>query len=251
MKTLTINNNGGLSGTYTIDKERVWIGRAPECDIQVEDPRVSSKHARIITILHNSFVEDMDSTNGTILNSQPVDKQELHDGDVISIGSLEVLYQDDEEEKEDACQEDENGGATSEEEAEVERTIVVSRQSPTLNEDADRQTRAIEEAEGEARQSIGGSEANTKKCFVKVMTGPAAGKMLQMRKPLVTLGAPGVQMAVISKRREGYFFTYVEGGDEEGKQPMVNGEPSGSEARLLKNFDIVELAGHRIQVILK
>lgn len=248
MKTLTSDKNGGSTGTYTIDKERVWIGRAPECDIQVEDPRVSSKHARIITILGSSFVEDMDSTNGTTVNGQPVDKQELHDGDVVNIGDLTLLYQDDEEEKDEVGQDDEGPSA---EEAEVQRTIVVGRHSPTLNEGDDQRTRAIEQAENEARQSIGGSETNSKKCFVKVMTGPATGKMLQMTKPLVTLGEPGIQMAVISKRREGFFFTYVEGGDEEGKQPLINGEPSGSEARLLNNDDIIDLAGHRIQVILE
>lgn len=242
MKKLRIKREGRFERDYTIEKERVWVGRAADCDIRDDDPSMSAKHAKIITILDNSFVQDMDSTNGVYVNGELVENQELSNGDVIKIAGLELLFQDEDEEA--------DTGETLEEETDLEKTIVVSPDSPTLNEGSESQTRAIEEAEDEARRSIIGEEKNTKRCFVKVLGGPAAGKTLEMKKPLVTLGTPGSQVAVISKRRQGYFFTYVEGGGESDSQPLINNEPSGTEARKLNNHDVIDLAGNRIEVII-
>lgn len=242
MGKLTIKKNGDFEREYPLKKERVRVGRAPESDLCLDDPSVSGKHAMIITILEDSFVQDLGSTNGTYVNGESVDKQELKDGDLVRIGSYEFLFhQEDEEDDIDP---------TLQEDTDLERTLVVTRDSPTFGESSNEEARAIEEAEDEARRSIVESEKNTKRCFVKVMNGPQAGTQLEMKKPLVTLGRAGRQVAVISKRREGYFFTYVEGGDGEGKYPLVNGDPSGLEARRLSNNDIIELAGNRIQVLI-
>lgn len=239
---LSIKRDGRFEREYPLAKERVRIGRSPECEIFIDDPSVSGKHAMVITILEESFVQDLGSTNGTCVNGESVEKQELKDGDVITIGSLELGFQ-----KDDQVEEMEK---TLRDEDEIEKTIVVRPGSDTFNEGSPEQTRAIEEAEDEARRSVVDESKNTKRCFVKVLTGPAAGKKLEMRKPLVTLGRPGMQVAVISRRRQGYFFTYVEGAGDQA-YPMINNEPSGREARLLKSYDVIELAGTQIQVIIE
>ncbi len=77
---------------------------------------------------------------------------------------------------------------------------------------------------------------------IQVLNGPAAGKELELRKALVTLGKPGVQVAVITRRPQGYFITHVE-----GAPPVVNGEPIGSHAHPLRDHDVVELAGVKME----
>lgn len=69
------------------------IGRAKDCDIQIDDQSVSSKHARLVVEAdpylddtYNVFIEDLKSTNGTELNGKAVSKQKLADGDTIKIG---------------------------------------------------------------------------------------------------------------------------------------------------------------------
>ena len=77
---------------------------------------------------------------------------------------------------------------------------------------------------------------------IQILTGPSAGKELELVKNLTTLGKPGVQVAVITRRPQGYFITHVE-----GKHPIVNGESIGAQAHRLQDHDVVELAGVKME----
>lgn len=66
-------------------------------------------------------------------------------------------------------------------------------------------------------------------------------------KNLTTLGKPGVQVAVITRRPQGYFITHVEG----ASAPEVNGKALDAQARLLKDHDVIELAGVKMEFFLK
>jgi hypothetical protein len=77
---------------------------------------------------------------------------------------------------------------------------------------------------------------------IQVLSGPGAGKELELKKALITLGRPGVQVAVITRRPQGYFITHVE-----GKHPLVNGDTIGAQAHALKDHDVVELAGVKME----
>ena len=76
----------------TLDKERVTIGRKPQNDIQIENPSVSGEHARIVTLLNSSFLEDVGSTNGTSVNGNPIKKHILRNNDVIAIGKYTLTF---------------------------------------------------------------------------------------------------------------------------------------------------------------
>ena len=82
---------------------------------------------------------------------------------------------------------------------------------------------------------------------IRLINGPNAGKAVELTKLLTTLGKPGVQVAVISRRSEGVFLTHVEG----AKFPVVNDSEIGGEAFMLRNKDIVEIAGIRIELGIK
>jgi hypothetical protein len=82
---------------------------------------------------------------------------------------------------------------------------------------------------------------------IQVLTGSAAGKEMDLVKPLTTLGKPGVQVAVIAKRTHGYFITHVEG----ASFPIVNGKVLDAQAHPLNDHDIVELAGVKMEFFFK
>jgi len=63
------------------------IGRAVDNDVCITDPTVSSHHARIFTYLNSSYVEDLQSSNGTYLNGKRIDKHILRPGDTLRVGS--------------------------------------------------------------------------------------------------------------------------------------------------------------------
>ena len=79
------------------------------------------------------------------------------------------------------------------------------------------------------------------------MSGGNAGRELELTKPLTTLGKPGVQVAVLTRRPQGYFITHVEG----VKRPTVNGQEIGAAPHSLKDHDVIELAGIKMEFFLK
>src|SRR3989338_763750 len=92
MAKLVLSLNGVMQGEYPLDKERITVGRKPDNDIPIDNLAVSGKHALIITILDDSFLEDLGSTNGSYVNGKLIKKHALKDGDVIAIGKHELKY---------------------------------------------------------------------------------------------------------------------------------------------------------------
>ena len=82
---------------------------------------------------------------------------------------------------------------------------------------------------------------------VQILSGGNAGKELELAKPLTTLGKPGVQVAVLTRRPQGYFLTHVEG----AKQPTVNGQSIGAAPHMLKDHDVIEIAGVKMEYFVK
>ena len=92
MAKLILSLDGQLIKEYTLSKERTTIGRKPHNDIQIDNLAVSGEHAIIMTILNDSFLEDLGSTNGTLVNAQPVKKHFLQSNDTIEIGKYKLKY---------------------------------------------------------------------------------------------------------------------------------------------------------------
>ncbi|MGH8725650.1 MAG: FHA domain-containing protein, partial [Burkholderiales bacterium] len=82
---------------------------------------------------------------------------------------------------------------------------------------------------------------------IQLLSGANAGKELELTKPLTTLGKPGVQVAVLTRRPQGYFITHVEGAN----RPTVNGQAIGAAPHSLKDHDVIELAGVKMEFFLK
>ncbi len=186
---------------------------------------VSGQHAAIITILNDSFLEDLDSTNGTFVNGKLVKKHALKHGDVITIGKHELKYVND-----DATTDDQD----------FEKTMIIR---PGMASHAAAAAKAEETAPpppaGIGSQVVAEDMPLGK---IQVLSGPGAGTELELKKALSTLARPGVQVAVITRRPQGYFITHVE-----GKHPLVNGDSIGAQAHALNDHDVVELAGVKME----
>lgn len=75
----------------------ISLGRAGDNDIALEDKSVSAYHARIFTYFNTSYIEDLDSTNGTYLNDKKIHKHIIHPGDVVRLGHLDIKITDKDE----------------------------------------------------------------------------------------------------------------------------------------------------------
>jgi len=94
MPRVVLTHEGAVLKEYPLDKERTTIGRKPQNDIQLDDPTVSGQHAAIM-MLQNAYIEDLNSTNGVILNGKKVTRRQLNHGDMIKIGRHELKFIDD------------------------------------------------------------------------------------------------------------------------------------------------------------
>jgi pSer/pThr/pTyr-binding forkhead associated (FHA) protein len=242
MAKLVLSLNGVVQGEYELNKERLTIGRKPDNDIPIDNLAVSGKHALIISILDDSFLEDLGSTNGSYVNGKLVKKHALKDGDIISIGKHELKYI--------------NEHATADDD-EFEKTMIIK---PGTASAAVAAARAAEQAGAapldRAPAQAGGSQTTPAMPAsasgmplgrLTVLNGPIAGKELELTKALITLGKPGTQVAVISRRPQGYFLTHIESDGDGKRYPMVNGEAIGPRAYQLKDSDLIELAGIKME----
>lgn len=93
MAKLVISMNGLNVREYTLEGERVTLGRGSANDIVLNEPVVSGQHA-VLQLAGEATITDLDSTNGTYLNGKPVKKSPLHHNDVIAIGNHSLLYVD-------------------------------------------------------------------------------------------------------------------------------------------------------------
>src|SRR2546428_2116961 len=92
MAKLILSMDGLILKEITLSKERTTLGRKPHNDIQIDSLAVSGEHAVIVTILQDSFLEDLGSTNGTVVNGQPVKKHFLQNNDIIELGKYKLKY---------------------------------------------------------------------------------------------------------------------------------------------------------------
>ena len=261
MAKLILSMDGLVLKEIALTKERTTIGRKPHNDIQIDNLAVSGEHAVIVTILQDSFLEDLGSTNGTVVNGQPIKKHFLQNSDIIELGKYKLKY----------VNETVAGQAKA---ADFEKTMVLrpgpARAATFAPAPAAAAVPPVAAPVAAAAAAAAGAKifgdtvagqsatappvappkpapAPQKNAALQLLSGANAGKELDLTKPLTTLGKPGVQVAVITRRPQGFFITHVEG----ASFPVVNGKTLDAQAHSLNDHDVIELAGVKMEFFLK
>jgi pSer/pThr/pTyr-binding forkhead associated (FHA) protein len=94
MARLILSVDGVVIKEYTLAKERTTIGRKAHNDVQIEDTFLSGEHAVIVQIGNDCILEDMDSTNGTVVNGKPIKRHLLKSNEVIEFGDYKINFVD-------------------------------------------------------------------------------------------------------------------------------------------------------------
>lgn len=225
MARMILSLNGQTLAEYNLSKERYTVGRLPDNDIRIDNPAVSGHHSLIINILNDSFLEDLNSTNGTYVNGKLIKKHALANGDVVTIGHHQLRFVD---------------TSVDDSQQEFEKTMVIApgaRELERLRALAEKPEVAAQPATQAGTGMLQGAPAR-----LQVLTGVFAGRELELKKPVTTLGRPGVQVIAITRRGDAYALITVDRG-KSGQAPMVNGEPVGGGAHTLNDNDVVEVAG--------
>ena len=207
-----------------LTKDRTSLGRRPYNDIVIDNLAVSGEHAVFQMSGNEVNLEDLNSTNGTYVNGKAVKKQLLQNTDTVEIGKYKIKYI--------------NEAAV----AGFDKTMLFKAGAAGLAAPA----ATMPPAPSSVPTSSGFAPVEAlRTAAIKVLSGAAAGREVALLKVVTTIGKPGVAVAAITRRPHGFVVAHVEGAD----RPSLNGAPIGAEAVALKNGDMLELAGTKMQFV--
>lgn len=216
MPKLVVAIDGVVLKEVSLAKERTTLGRRPYNDIVIDNLAVSGEHAVLHMIGSDVYLEDLNSTNGTYVNARAIRKQALEHNDVIEVGKYKIRYL--------AI----NGAAAD-----------VPAPRPAAAGLAPASAPVPLSAGVTAPVPLGGSIS----AVIRVLSGSGAGREVSLQKVVTTIGKPGVAVAAVTRRLQGYVVAPIDGGT------TLNGEPLGGEAVALQDGDVLELGGTRMQFV--
>jgi pSer/pThr/pTyr-binding forkhead associated (FHA) protein len=225
MGKLVVSLDGVVIKEVQITKDKTTLGRRPYNDIVIDNLAVSGEHAVLQMVGADVFIEDLNSTNGTYINGKAIKKQLLTHNDTVEIGKYKIKYLVDES-------------------GDYEKTMIMRPGSAATAGGA-----VAAGGPSSGFGALGGAAAAPapapQPASIKVLNGAAAGREVVLTKVVTTVGKPGVQVASITKRPNGYAFAHVEG----ATKPSINGVPIVGDSVPLRNGDVIELAGTQMQFI--
>ncbi|MEJ8845215.1 FHA domain-containing protein [Variovorax rhizosphaerae] len=214
MPKLIVSIDGVVIKEVTLAKDRTTLGRRPYNDIVIDNLAISGEHAVLHMIGSDVYLEDLNSTNGTYVNARAIKKQALEHNDVIEVGKYKIRY---------------IATIAAHESGSFVRGPGSSAPMPLPLSAAPTEMSPLAPASGIA--------------VIRVLTGAGAGRELSLQKVVTTIGKPGVAVAAVTRRLQGYVVAPIDGGT------VLNGEPLGADAVALQDGDVLELGGTRMQFV--
>ena len=249
MGKLVVSLDGVVIKEVQITKDKTTLGRRPYNDIVIDNLAVSGEHAVLQMVGADVFIEDLNSTNGTYINGKAIKKQLLTHNDTVEIGKYKIKYLVDES-------------------GEYEKTMIMRPGSAGVSPPPVHAPGPFQSAHpglmspstfgglnsvstsgvgSGIASGFGAAAPAVQPASIKVLNGAAAGREVTLTKVVTTVGKPGVQVASITKRPNGYAFAHVEG----ASRPSINGVPLVADSAPLRNGDVIELAGTQMQFIFR
>jgi hypothetical protein len=224
MAKLIVKFNNEVVDHIELKQGDMKVGRRPGCEIFLDNLAVSGEHANIFTIGEDSFIQDLNSTNGTFINNKKITKHHLRNGDAVAIGKHTLVYLTD---TQAAAPQD------------FAKTVIIG-------------PAAVRQAAAEpAAPPLSAKPAAPKvelRGELVILSGANSGKRIELTKAVTNLGKIGKRAGCITRTDEA--FTLAPSA-EGGEIPKLNGRPVGNEGSPLKNGDVIEVAGTRLQFMAK
>ena len=280
MAKLVLRLPDGTTREFALDRERVTIGRRADNEVCLPFPAVSGEHAAVVTILDDSFLEDLNSTNGTLVNGKPVTKHFLRDNDEIDIGRHALVYVSGDylpaehrplPEGTEMVAVTANGGATIGDDEATVVPPVRSKPEPAHGAEAQRATEGAAElwaplaggvgdaalpgdatvaptGDATASSALGGVSVVAADVragpTLEVLDGPSAGRSFGIASDEFVVGRPGVAIAAIRRQDGGaHRLVHLEG----GLRTRLNGLDVPEAGQPLSPGDEIDIAQTRLR----
>jgi hypothetical protein len=239
MAKIIIKFNNEVIDHIDLRQGDMKIGRKPGCEIMIDNLAISGEHANIFTVGEDSFIQDMGSTNGTFINNKKITKHHLKNGDAVVIGKHTLVYLTESA----RAARDPDDFAKTVIISPAARETMESKPTPAPVPPAESEAPAITV---ETLKKDAPSPRVDRHGALFVLSGVNSGKRIELMKKITNLGRTGKRAGTIAEIGDGYLLTP---GDDES--PILNGKPISKEGSRLKNGDLIEVAGTRLQFYLK
>lgn len=259
-----------------IEKEVITIGRRTDNDLCLDNLAISGYHSQISSVLDDCFLEDLNSTNGTFVNSRIIKKHALKDGDVIDIGNHRIKYVnhlasnsansefektlilsanserkqaqneeqeiDELEEHIDAIEDQEEASADDLTRDNIERLMVAKKDQDNSEQEEIKNT---VEDNVENDIEIDSQAPSSDVGHIQILNGKNSGKEISLDKSLTTVGKPDIAVVGITKRHNDYYIIHIDGNSDTPSK--LNGEKISGKAQALEDHDIIDVAGIKLE----
>ena len=297
MTTIIVTHEDNEVSELAFDagQDTISIGRRSSNDVCIPDLSVSGNHARITVEADDYWLEDLNSTNGTYVNGQPVTRQIILDNDEIVIGKIRVAFLTGKADLSDVIADVSTAGVTkapvtsdfgdghvesmgeidplsmNEAHQGIDQGIVVPEQPelPLAQAKSADSSAPVHPMEGLENHAVAESNAasasrstaktqvheldsapaTSKGAVIEIKNGAKSGQILPIDKPVTTLGRPGIQIAAIMRKPDGYFLMHIES-DDSVERPTLNRDAIGDEPVLLHSGDELNVAGIDVEFML-
>jgi hypothetical protein len=190
---------------FHLELGKTRIGRDEGCEIQIDSLAIAPQQALIRRIDDDSYqLSALNEEFPVLVNHDTIEHKRLHHGDVIQIGKHTLTYAEDVME---------------------------------LGADLTVDLRSV----GETPQTESVNQPNVG--MLQIMNGENFGRIIPLKRNMTRIGHVGGDCAMISKRDDGYFLSFLEGPNP----PVVNRQAIGNESYRLNEGDIIEVGGTKMQ----
>lgn len=223
MSKLTLSFKGKLLKYFPLSEGETIIGSDPGCTVFVDSLAIQARHASLILTGESAVLRDLDTPDGTYVNGTRITGEHtLKNGDDIRVGkhNLRVTL--------------EPAVANDEPEEIILAPVPLEEEMPEAAPEAEAEDLELEPIHA------------PRHAFLQILNGQNMGKTISLKRNLVNLGKPGVQLAVIAHRNDGFFLSHLE-----GDTPTRVGDTAiGDKAWQLHDGDVIQIGNVRMQFTL-
>jgi len=289
MTTIVVTLDDGEIDEFVFDREThtIGLGRRASNEVCIPDRSVSAAHARVSVDVGTLWIEDLNSTNGTYVNGQLISRRQLDAGDEVILGKVRIRILGEAQTAASTSQAgDTDESSTTATASAAGAGAAYSASAESLdesgsgsapgamhsNEMADNPVAEVDLSDGSASLSPASKEAHpldglddeltrqpmheldtpdktSRGAVIEIKNGKKSGQILPIDKPVTTLGRPGIQIAAIMRKPDGYFLLHLESEDASSR-PMLNQSNIGDEPVMLHSGDELNVAGIDVEFVL-
>ncbi|MCB1916757.1 MAG: FHA domain-containing protein [Rhodocyclaceae bacterium] len=221
MAKIVVSLDGQIIEQRVVKEALLVLGRSADCDMVIDDGEVSGRHASITTVVNDHFLEDLSSTNGTLVNGRRITRHLLEHNDLIFIGPYRIKYM--------------NAASVG---VGFDRTQIISPLAPRV---APANTQVVAAELDSAAASTRATRARFPKGKLVATTGSSAGAERLIDGLLLPVGREGRALGVINRRPLGCFLTQVS-----GRALELNGKPLGRDPVQLTDGDEIVVGSDKL-----